>query len=103
MQLRGDWTFFKSVFGFAGWAGNEICWKCKANKGDLPYTDCSGNAEWRKHRYTDASFCAAMAMASVVASVIFSFPGFSMSKVAIDVLHAMDLGATQERPPKIRD
>ena len=100
MQLRGDWPFFKSIFGFAGWAGKEICWKCKANKDDLPYHDCSANAKWRKHRYTDASFCAAMVAAGVVASVIFSFPGFTMSKVAIDVLHAMDLGATQE--PKLK-
>jgi hypothetical protein len=43
-----------------------------------------------------------MAMAGVVASVIFSFPGFSMSKVAIDVLHALDLGATQEQPLRPR-
>ena len=102
MQLRGDWPFFKSVFGFAGWAGNEVCWRCKANKSNLPYHDCSANAKWRKHRYTDASFRAAMAAAGVAASVIFGIPGFSMSKVAIDVLHAMDFWATQEQTLKIQ-
>ena len=38
-QVRGDWMFYKTVFSFKGWASNSICWLCKANKSDIPFTE----------------------------------------------------------------
>ena len=37
--MRGDWARYnKALFGFKGWASKEICWKCKANCSDIPWT-----------------------------------------------------------------
>ena len=30
LQVRGDWAWYKALFGFKGWASKEICWRCKA-------------------------------------------------------------------------
>ena len=38
-QNRGDWAWFKQLFGFKGLASNQICWMCEANKSDKPYWD----------------------------------------------------------------
>ena len=96
LQLRGDWPFFKSIFGFKGWAGHEICWRCRANRADVPFDDCTTSAEWRKRRHTEASFAALQKRQGVSRSVLHAFPGFSMQLVCVDVLHAMDLGITQD-------
>ena len=34
MQIRGDWQFYKQVFGFSGWASKNICWLCGATQAD---------------------------------------------------------------------
>ena len=51
IQQRGDWSWMASSFNLSNWTGvgkeKRICWKCKANKTDLPYTDVSSTAKWR--------------------------------------------------------
>ena len=38
LQVRSDWAWYKALFGFKGWASKEICWRCKANFSDIPWT-----------------------------------------------------------------
>ena len=51
IQMRGDWSWMASCFDLSNWGGKTkkkyICWKCKANKTDLPYTDVSSSSAWR--------------------------------------------------------
>ncbi len=91
-QSRGDWAWHKQIVGFAGWAGESICWLCKANKTTIPYTDFSLSALWRKHRHTTASMIHTLKQAGVQLSVLFACPGFEIIMIMIDHLHTLDLG-----------
>ena len=37
LQVRGDWSWFKQVFGFPSWSSKNICWRCSAGTDDNPY------------------------------------------------------------------
>ena len=93
-QVRGDWSWYKSVFSFAGWAGALVCWLCGATdkNGDAPYTDVGPNAEWRKRRWGAGTFAQMLQAKGKTLSPLLSAPGMSLRYVAIDVLHALDLG-----------
>jgi len=51
VQQRGDGSWNASTFNLSNWTGmgkaRRICWKCKADKTDCPYTDVSARAKWR--------------------------------------------------------
>eukprot|EP00969_Alexandrium_andersonii_P268287 11855465-Alexandrium_andersonii.AAC.1 len=47
IQARGDWSWFKQVFHFPGWANKQICWRCQADTEGHPWTDFSLKANWR--------------------------------------------------------
>ena len=32
VQIRGDWAFYKGVFGFPAWNADQICWLCRATR-----------------------------------------------------------------------
>ena len=68
LQCRGDWAWYKTLFGFKGWASNEICWRCAANKTDVPYWDAKPCALWRKTRRTTTEFLATQASQGVTPS-----------------------------------
>ena len=95
-QCRGDWQWFKWLFGFKGWAGQNVCWRCGANKTDCPYWDASPGAAWRVLRYGTGMFLDMVRQNGVAISPLFSCPGFDMLNICIDVLHALDLGLAQE-------
>ena len=95
-QNWGDWVWFKQVFSFKGWASEQICWRCEANKSDKPYWDVSPGAAWRKCRLTTSMLMAALRREGVKLSPLFFVPGFIADFICIDVLHALDLGVTQE-------
>ena len=95
-QVRGDWAFYKAVFGFKGWASKAICWLCKANKDDIPFWDVGLDALWRRCRYSPTEFLAEQHKQGVPPSPLLSCPGFTFLCIAIDVLHALDLGVTQD-------
>ena len=56
LQLRGDWAFYKWLFGFKGWASTNVCWRCAANRTDVPFYDPSPFAAWRTKRYNNKDF-----------------------------------------------
>ena len=96
LQVRGDWAWYKQVFAFPGWNNKSICWRCPANRDDKPYWDFSLSAAWRKGRYSEQEFWSKQRANNVSPSCLFALPGMSLEFVCIDVLHAMDLGVSQD-------
>ena len=96
LQVRGDWAWYKALFGFKGWASKEICWRCKANCSDIPWTDTSTAAAWRTSRYRTSELLARQTEQGISVNPLFSLPGLSAELICIDVLHSMDLGTTQD-------
>ena len=94
-QVRGDWSWYKQIFSFPSWSGEYICWKCCANKSDAPYWDVSTTAQWRSMRLPPTQFWNLLQRQGLTPSSIFALPGMSLSYVAIDALHALDLGVSQ--------
>lgn len=96
LQIRADWAWYKQAFAFPGWANKAICWRCRADKDQCPYWDFSLTAAWRQHRYVPGEFMARMRSEGHKPSCIFQLPGFTLDMVTIDVLHALDLGCSQD-------
>lgn len=95
-EVRGDWMWYKALFGFKGWQGHAICWNCPANKSDKDYKNCSLSAKWRGVRYSSLQFLKLMASQGVTKCILFDAPGFSLKFLMVDVLHCLDLGVSQE-------
>ena len=97
-QIRGDWAYYKQLFGFPAWSNRCICWLCPANKDEAshPFWNFKAHASWRHHRYTIAEFWRLMHLMGVAKSCIFELPGVTLAMVTIDPLHAMDLGFSQD-------
>ena len=95
LQARGDWAWLKELFSFPSWSSHQICWKCSADRGGVcDYTDFTESAVWRRHRLTPEAFFAKQRSQRIERSPLFECPGFSLSMVVIDCLHACDLGVT---------
>lgn len=95
-EFRGDWMMFKQVLGIKGWASSQVCWRCFANKTDIPYWDPSLGSKWSKMRKSFADFSREILDAGHQLSPLFSIPGFGVKNICIDVLHALDLGLSQD-------
>ena len=96
LQVRADWAWKKQVFDFPSWAAKNICWKCGANDSDCNWRDVSKRAKWRLCRWTDKVFFAKQRENGIAPCPIFSLPGFRLVMVCIGVLHALDLGVSQD-------
>ena len=90
-QIRGDWPFLKQLLSIRAWANESICWRCDCNKSTIPYWDASLTAAWRRHRFTRMVLENGFGMYP-----LFSIPLVTFLNICIDVLHACDLGSTQE-------
>jgi len=97
LQARGDWSWYKELFGFPSWASSAICWKCRATKrGKRTFTNHSQDAPWRRKRMTSIEFFQQQTDANVRPSPLFLCPYFELWMVIIDALHCMDLGVSQD-------
>ena len=94
LQVRGDWAWYKALFGFKGWASKDMCWRCEANCSGIPWTDTA--AAWRTSRYRTSELLARQTEQGISVNPLFSLPRFSAELSCIDVLHSMDLGTTQD-------
>jgi len=92
MQCRGDWPFLKQLFAFPAWNSDCICWQCKCNKSDTPFTDCSASAAWRQRRYQPFEFLTDLVARGIELCTLLTIPGFTLGCVVLDWLHVVDLG-----------
>ena len=93
-QCRGDWMWYKELFGFPSWASNQICWLCRASKHN--FKDFGKNAVWRKERFSTGEFFGRQRSEGLEPSPLFNAIGFKLAMVMVDVLHCMDLGCSQD-------
>ena len=94
-QVRGDWAWYKQVFSFKGWAATSICWRCWANRSDLPFDDFTKKALWRQRRHMTLDvLMKRLRSEGSQPSALFGAPGFLLEYITIDVLHAFDLGVS---------
>ncbi len=91
-QARGDWAWYKEFFGFPSWRGTSICWRCEADSENIPWRDFALSAAWRTSRLTPEAFFAKQRRQGTRPCRLFSCPGFTISMICIDVLHALDFG-----------
>ena len=45
--LAGDGEWFQNEYKLPGFAFNDCCFNCKANKSDISFNDFRANATWR--------------------------------------------------------
>ena len=95
IQIRGDWEFYCSIFGFPQWnTAESMCWLCKAaGFGDLAFGNCGSEAAWRATMQTHESWAADLeAKGKELPALMRRVAGLRLEAVMIDILHTVDLG-----------
>ena len=96
-EVRGDWACLKQTFRFPGWnENNGCCFRCNVKPQDIRQFDIS--APWRKpeNRHSFWSLILKIAALGTGICPIFSIPFLGSNQFAIDWLHCVDLGVTQD-------
>ena len=93
VEIRGDWSMFKSVLGLPGWQeGGCFCWKCNLKRSDLQEVGLM--AAWRTDKLSHSDFMLRQGSDEKWTSTFFQIPHVDIDSVKIDWLHAADLGCT---------
>ena len=89
----------KSTLNLVGWRPEgptkRVCWKCAANTLDLPFTDPSLTAAWRRTCISDRGYIIGSSITGAEVSSLFAVPGFRLSFASINWIHVVDLGIAQ--------
>jgi len=93
-QSRGDWSWYKELFGFPSWISKSICWRCQATQDT--FKNHTRNSPWRTARLTGIEFAHLQTQAGITRSPLFLCPYFCLWMVIVDVLHCLDLGVAQD-------
>ena len=98
LQVRGDWEFFAQAFRFRSTSSHEFCWLCQATQlpGPLCFTNTDPAADHRTTLITHDSYIQSCVAEHSEPSHIFRSPGFCLHHIAIDSMHAGDLGSFQD-------
>ena len=95
VEVRGDWSAFKSAFRLPGWAEREsCCYRCSANKTN--FMDTSSSAPWRQSPLTHWQLLANIYATEGSCPPLFGAPGFRTDIFAIDWLHCVDQGVAAD-------
>eukprot|EP00959_Pyramimonas_sp_CCMP1952_P283825 5932781-Pyramimonas_sp.AAC.2 len=99
IDFRGDWCWYKQVFGVQGWRGGpstaKICYRCPCTVADLPKFDLFAN--WRRDLYTPKRYLELARLGD--GDLDFSpmaIPGFTWTYLRPGMMHAGCLGVAQE-------
>ena len=98
LQIRGDWEFFTQMLRFRSINSDQFCWLCQATKspGDRCFKCMDPTAGHRLTLITNESYFQACIQEAAEPSALFRSPGTGLHHVAIDSMHAGDLGAFQD-------
>ena len=98
LQIRGDWEFFAQAFRFRSYNSLSFCWLCDASlrPGLLSFTNMQPDAPHRQTLLGHDGFIAACAREHSEPSHVFRSPGTLLTHVAVDSMHAGDLGVFQD-------
>ena len=96
LQIRGDWQWLADGFRFPTWSSESFCWLCRATKhGELSYMDFTPGAAHRQTLRTHEDYMLGCARIGSQPSTMFLCPGVTLDMIAIDSMHAGDLGQFQ--------
>ena len=97
LQVRGDWEWLCQCFRLRHYGQEEFCWLCNARStGPLSYYNVAPDAPHRATLISHEAYITHCAEARVEPSALFSCPGFRLEYIAIDSMHAADLGVFQD-------
>ena len=95
-QVRGDWSFHKTVLRMCGWRGEgalkRCCFKCLANFTNFPYTAVDFMAPWRPTLLTHRMYKEMVLGAGLCMSGVFNIPGVRLQHITPDLMHTSCLG-----------
>ncbi|CAE7778726.1 unnamed protein product [Symbiodinium sp. CCMP2592] len=95
VEVRGDWSAFKSAFRLPGWAERvSCCYRCSANKEN--FMDTSSSAPWRQSPLTHWQLVANIYATEGSCPPLFGAPCFRTDIFAIDWLHCCDQGVAAD-------
>ena len=98
LQIRGDWEFLTQMLRFRSYNSDQFCWLCQAtqSQGPLCFAHMERTAAHRLTLISHEAFVQACIEERVEPSVLFTSPGTCLHHVAIDSMHAGDLGVFQD-------
>ena len=99
LQIRGDWEGMCQCFRVRSYSSDEFCWMCGAKqitRDHLHYSDMRPTAPHRQTLVTHESYMMACAREGAQPSHIFRCPGTMLQHLAVDSMHAGDLGCFQD-------
>ena len=95
VEVRGDWSAFKSAFRLPGWAERDsCCYRCQADSTN--FMDPSSSAPWRQLPLTHWQLVAKIYAKEGSCPPLYGAPGFRTSVFAIDWLHCVDQGVAAD-------
>ena len=93
VEVKGDWSAYKSAFRLPGWAEvDSCCFRCHANKTNLNFMDASSTAPWRDLPLSHWELLVRIHGKHGSLPPLYGAPGFKSSVFAIDWLHCCDQG-----------
>ena len=97
-QIRGDWEWLESCFRIRSVNAQIFCWMCDTTTSPGPncYHDFTPTAAHRATAITHEQYITACAVEGQSPSTILRSPGARMDYLAVDSMHAADLGCFQD-------
>ncbi len=84
--MTGDMEMFCNTLSLVSYNSNTPCWFCRCNTTDVPWTDFSWRAKWRKHICSNGDF-----LSRVRRPVGFwDWASVCRRTICLDTLHLLD-------------
>lgn len=97
LQVRGDWEWLVTAFRFRSFNSQAFCWLCDATQsGPLAFRDFRDEAPHRGTLMDHRRYMVACSVDRVQPSTLFDCPGLCLHHIAVDSMHAGDLGVFQD-------
>ncbi len=97
LQVRGDWEWLSQCFRLRHPSAEHFCWLCNCcATGALSYFNVSPEAGHRGTLLTHEMYIEHCLRSRSQPSSVFASPGFRLEYLAIDSMHAADLGVFQD-------
>ena len=99
LQVRGDWQWLEECFRLRSVMSDQFCWMCNATQktpGPQHYHDFRPDAEHRNTLINHRQYLQSCAQERAQPSNLLRCPGTLLDHLAVDSMHAGDLGTFQD-------
>ena len=98
LQIRSDWEQIVYTFRFRSFSSETFCWMRQAQKhGLMDFKNFSDDAPHRGTQISHEDYVMDCAVSGNQPSFLFRSPGLLLPHIAVDAMHAGDLGSFQDR------